>query len=84
MKIQILTSIAPCPSGWNELLGRCVFKSVDDDIVENWNAAKDKCKELHVGATLASIRDQADQDVFQGNYSFLDHCNWLYIVINFD
>ena len=83
MKIHV-TSIAPCPSGWNEILGRCVFKSVDDDIVENWNAAKDKCKELHVGATLASIRDQADQDVFQGIHKkYFDLCDRPYIVIIF-
>ena len=52
-----------CPSGWNEILGRCIYDSADDfDYTQSWLTAKEKCKSLHEGSTLVSVRNQADQD----------------------
>ena len=52
-----------CPDGWNTVLGRCLYYSTDfQDRAHNWTEAKTKCQAL--GSTLASVRDQADQDEF--------------------
>ena len=56
--------------GWNEINGRCILNSDSiSEKAENWLAAKDRCKELDENSNLASIRDQADQDTFQGTES---------------
>jgi hypothetical protein len=62
--------IAPkptCPDGWRDILGRCIYYSpMFTDYAFNWTEAREKCRSVLPGATLASIRDQADQDAFYG------------------
>ena len=69
--------------GWNEINGRCIFNSDSiSEKAENWLAAKDRCKELDENSNLASIRDQADQDAFQGTESVSNKNSILYVFLN--
>ena len=58
-----------CPDGWRMALGRCLYYSGDFyDQAHNWTEAKSKCRAM--GSTLASVRDQADQDEFYSKTNY--------------
>ena len=57
-----------CPSDWKLIGDRCIYNSYDfNDNVHTWNEASSRCRSLLDGATLASIRNEADQHAFNSN-----------------
>ena len=47
--------------------GRCIYNSFDSgEEISTWDEASAKCKSLSDGATLVSIRDEKDQQLFKG------------------
>ena len=61
-----------CPDGWRKIRDRCLFLSSDSgQQAANWTEARAMCKGFHEGSTLVSIRDQVDQDAFNGMYGSL-------------
>ena len=64
-----------CPEGWRKIRDRCLYLSSDaSQTAANWTEARAMCKGFHEGSNLVSIRDQADQDAFNGVYY---KCNYL-------
>ena len=58
-----------CPTGWKLGVDRCYYVSYDfGETANNWTEASQKCKGLLGGATLTSIRNQADEDFLSCNY----------------
>ena len=58
-----------CPTGWKKGVDRCYYASYDfGETANNWTEASQKCKGLLGGATLTSIRNQADEDFLSCNY----------------
>ena len=52
-------------------MDRCYyFSESKDEQASNMTEAADKCKSLHTGANLISIRTQADQDDIYGEPGF--------------
>ena len=57
-----------CPSDWKMIRGRCIYNSFDfGKTISTWNEASAKCQSLSDGATLVSIRDKTDQQLFAGS-----------------
>ena len=56
-----------CPEGWRKIRDRCLYLSSDSSqTAANWTEARAMCKGFHEGSNLVSIRDQTDQDAFNG------------------
>ena len=48
--------------------GRCIYNSFDsNEKISTWDEASAKCQSLADGATLVSIRDEKDQQLFAGS-----------------
>ena len=58
-----------CPEGWIPFENRCFyFSHLQQELLINWNAADQKCRNLREGSTLASITNRNELDFVLGTF----------------
>ena len=63
--------LATCADGWVMAMDRCYyFSETRYETAANMTDAMERCKSMHTGANLVSVRNKAEQDVIYGEKGF--------------